>query len=100
MVDDELRSKLTGLHQMLTASPTLDGESRTLLRTVLQDIEQVLKGPGEAIGTVAHAEPGTPDAAMSPVDRLETLATRFEADHPAITGVLRQLTDLLAKAGI
>jgi hypothetical protein len=33
-------------------------------------------------------------------DRLEALVLRYEADHPAVAGAMRQLIDALAKAGI
>lgn len=98
MVADELRNTLTGLHQLLGASPTLDADSRAMLRTVLHDIERALEGPEG--GAVAAPGAGAAESPSSPVERLETLATRFEADHPALTGVLRQLTELLARAGI
>ena len=91
MINDELRARLTSLHQLLGDSPALDPESRTLLRTVVQDIEKVLQQPAAA------SPAGTADTHGH---RLEALATRFEADHPALTGALRQLTDLLGKAGI
>jgi len=93
MNTDELRTRLTSLHQLLGESPALDPESRTLLRTVVQDIEKVLHQPAAATASPAS----TTDTYGH---RLEALATRFEADHPAITGALRQLTDLLGKAGI
>jgi hypothetical protein len=32
--------------------------------------------------------------------RLESLAVRFEADHPGLAATLRRLIDLLGKAGI
>lgn len=93
MNTEELRTRLTSLHQLLGESPALDPESRTLLRTVVQDIEKVLHQPAAA----AAGQASTTDTYGY---RLEALATRFEADHPAITGALRQLTDLLGKAGI
>jgi Domain of unknown function (DUF4404) len=36
----------------------------------------------------------------SVVERLEELAVRFEADHPAVGTALRQAVDALSKAGI
>jgi hypothetical protein len=39
-------------------------------------------------------------AAVAPAQPLEALAVRFEADHPALAGVLRQIMDTLGKAGI
>jgi hypothetical protein len=39
-------------------------------------------------------------AAVAPAQPLEALAVRFEADHPSLAGVLRQIMDTLGKAGI
>lgn len=65
---------------------SLDAESRELLLTVAADIEKAL-----ASNDVASVAPEQP---------LESLAVRFEADHPALAGVLRQIMDTLGKAGI
>jgi hypothetical protein len=92
---DELRARLSGLHELLVQNPSVDDESRRLLRSVVTDIERVLDSPAGA--------PAMPAAAVLPVthgSRVEQLANRFEADHPSITGALRQLADLLGKAGI
>ena len=42
---------------------------------------------------------GVPGAEPN-ISRLESLAARFEADHPGLADTLRQLGDLLVKAGI
>jgi hypothetical protein len=45
--------------------------------------------------------PVSPDARVAAAQpRLEALAVRFEAEHPSIAQLLRQIGDLLAKAGI
>jgi hypothetical protein len=78
MSQQDLRELLTQLHARLNGAQTLDDEERTQLMTVLRDIETVLgKKP-----------------------RLDALAVKFEADHPALADSIRQLADLLAKAGI
>jgi hypothetical protein len=84
--ENDLRNLLTQLHARLAGAPSLDEEDRRLLVTVLGDIEQALaKRP----------------AASPPGDRgLESLALKFEADHPALAETLRRLADTLAKAGI
>jgi len=87
----ELRSRLAGLHQHLAGTPRLDDESRQMLRTLLADIERVLDD--SAARSAAAAEPAHRH-------RLEELATRFEADHPSLAGVVRQLVDALGKAGL
>jgi hypothetical protein len=60
-------------------------EDRRLLVALLGDIEGVLaKGPSGQTDTSG----------------LESLAVKFEADHPALADGLRRLADTLAKAGI
>ena len=91
MGNEELRTRLTSLHEQLLTANEVDDRSRELLRTLLLDIERLLDQPvigGGAPATGAHEH------------RLEELAMRFEAGHPAIAGVLRQLVDALGKAGV
>ena len=85
MSDEDLRDLLAQLHARLGRATSLDGESRKLLTTVARDIETALSQ-----GT-------TPKTTLEPV---EALAMRFEADHPAVADVLRQIVDTLGKAGI
>jgi hypothetical protein len=85
MADQDLRALLAELHERLKHARSLDSESRELLATVSRDIESALAK--DDAGAVA-AEP------------VEALAVRFEADHPSLAGVLRQIMDTLGKAGI
>ena len=57
----------------------------SMLATVARDIEQALKND---------------DASAVAAEPVEALAVRFEADHPSLAGVLRQIMDTLGKAGI
>jgi hypothetical protein len=86
MSEDELRELLNQLDARLRQARSLDAEERRQLTTVLKDIERAL----------ARNEPA--DDSHEP--RLEALAARFESDHPSIAEVLRQIIDLLGKAGI
>jgi hypothetical protein len=86
MSRQDLRELLTQLHARLNGAQSLDEEERTQLVTVLRDIETVL---GKQEAAVERSKP-----------RLEALAVKFEADHPALADSIRQLADLLAKAGI
>jgi len=88
MSHSDLRNLLTQLHARLGNAESLDADDRRLLTTVLGDIENVL-----AKGDSATASP-------SPEGGLESLAVKFEADHPALAETLRRLADTLAKAGI
>jgi len=76
---ESLRELLSRVHERLaTSSDKVDAESRKLLVEVMDDIER----------------------ALGKKQRLETLAVQFEADHPGLAQTLRQLSDLLGKAGI
>jgi hypothetical protein len=86
MTDHDLSKLLAQLHQRLTVATSLDAESRKLLLKVAHDIERALA-----------RNDGAP---IAPTQPLDTLALRFEADHPALAGVLRQIMDTLGKAGI
>lgn len=86
METKELNRLLRELHAELGRAGTLDAESRSLLRDIARDVESVTAEKTE--GPVDHQ------------NALEGMAVRFESDHPALAGVLRQLVDALAKAGI
>jgi effector-binding domain-containing protein len=93
MAEESLRELLARLHEQLGSSGrALDAESRKLLTTVMGDIERTLDRTGRA------AEESNVVAAHTP--RLESLAVRFEAGHPAVAEALRELIDALVKAGI
>ena len=85
MTESDLRNLLTQLHARLGSSQSLDDEDRQLLGTVLGDIEKAL-----AKGSAGGAD----------TSGIETLAVKFEADHPALAEGLRRVADTLAKAGI
>jgi Domain of unknown function (DUF4404) len=91
MTQDRLRELLGRLRQHLKAGSPMDLESRRELGGVTGDLERAL-GAGVA-------DPGSARAAgVAP--RLESLAVRFEAGHPALAETLREIIDALAKAGI
>jgi hypothetical protein len=85
MSSQELRALLAELHERLRSARSLDPEARGLLTTVARDIEHALKND---------------DASSVEAEPVEALAVRFEADHPSLAGVLRQIMDTLGKAGI
>jgi hypothetical protein len=86
MINEDLSQLLTQVHERLNHAGSLDQESRSLLTTVMHDIEKIL---ARQHVVVAPAGP-----------RVESLAVKFEADHPALAEVLRQLADTLGRAGI
>ena len=85
MSGEDLRALLAQLHERLGETRSLDPEARALLTTVARDIEQAL---------------ASEDASAVSAEPVEALAVRFEADHPSLAGVLRQIMDTLRKAGI
>jgi uncharacterized protein DUF4404 len=85
MSTEQLHALLRGLHAELARTASLDAEARRLIGVVVSDLEKL----GAAI-SAPHPTPGA----------LKALAVRFEADHPAMGAALRQVADLLGKAGI
>ena len=85
MGQSELDDLLRQLHARLGAASSLDSEDRRLLTAVARDIEGVL---------------GKGDARAPSASGLDSLAAKFDADHPALADTLRQLVDALGKAGI
>jgi hypothetical protein len=85
VASENLHELLAKLHERLGSTQSLDSESRGLLATVARDIEQALEND---------------DADAVATEPVEALAVRFEADHPSLAGVLRQIMDTLSKAGI
>jgi hypothetical protein len=81
-MSDELNALLQRLHEELARKPVVDAEARRLLSVVVADMQ--------ALGLGTQATPGG----------LEELAVGFEAEHPAVASALRQVADLLGKAGI
>ncbi len=84
-----LRKLLARVHERLNSSANVDPGKRASLQKVMQDIDQRLQArQGESESTLGH------------VPRLEALAVQFEAEHPALAQLLRQLGALLGQAGI
>lgn len=82
MPNEPMIPLLRALRQELATPRPLDAETRQLLSLVAADIEK--------LGVGAAATP----------HGLEALAVRFEVDHPSMSAALRQVADLLGKAGI
>ena len=85
--DRDLRTLLTELHERLRHAKAVDPDSRTLLAAVAADIEGALE-----------QRTGPPVAAAE--TKLQALATKFEAEHPALAAAVRDVVDALGKAGI
>ena len=85
---ESLQTLLGKVSERLKEAGSVDAGSRELLRQVMGDIETALGSSGA--GEVPEAN----------TSRLEALAVRFEADHPALAASVRRLVDLLAEVGI
>jgi len=89
--DATLRELLARVHRRLGQAGSVDPGSRKLLTELVGDVDRALardsaRASGGAAGAHAH--------------RLESLAVRFEADHPGLAEVIREVIDALVKAGI
>ena len=86
MGSEELHKTLARLRAELRGTSTLDDESRRLLQEVTRDAERL----GTQSGKAPHGWS----------ERLDELAVRFEADHPRLGASLRELIEILGKAGV
>ena len=84
---ESLQTLLGKVSERLKEAGSVDAGSRELLKQVMGDIDRAL---GSGTDTVHEAN----------TSRLEALAVRFEADHPALAASVRRLVDLLAEVGI
>ncbi|MBS0418720.1 MAG: DUF4404 family protein [Proteobacteria bacterium] len=101
MTDETLRQLLARVHERLSSTRTIDPEAREMLATVMSDIDGALRGDStssDAVSTVSVSPEARVAATAAP--RIEELAVRFEAEHPAIAQLLRQIGALLGQAGI
>jgi hypothetical protein len=89
-VNQDIQQHIVTLHERLERldRDALDERTRELLLLLLSDLTRLL-------GT---ASMGDDDLPLT--ERLDGLAVRFEAEHPAVGQAVRQLIDALAKAGI
>jgi hypothetical protein len=97
---ESLQVLLARIHERLNEAGSVDAGSRELLTKVMGDIERALAA--QEAPTPGASTPGTTPvpATEANTSRLEALAVRFEADHPALAATLRRLVDLLSEVGI
>jgi hypothetical protein len=88
--EESLRELLARVHARLSEA-AVDAESRKLLAALVRDIDRALGRGGTR---------GAAGAAGSHAPRLESLAVRFEADHPGLAEVIREVIDALVRGGI
>lgn len=89
--EKSLRELLVRVRERLSHARSADPESRKHLTALVHEIDSAL---GE-LGPRAVA-----DEAAAHAPRLESLAVRFEADHPALAEVIREVIDALVRVGI
>ena len=89
--EKSLRELLARVRERLSQARSVDPESRKNLSAVVHDI-------GNALGE--GGPQGAADTAGTHAPRLESLAVRFEADHPGLAEVIREIIDALARVGI
>jgi hypothetical protein len=94
---ESLQVLLAKVHERLNEAGSVDRASREQLRQVMADLERAL-GQGGPDGVTGPK--GAASAVEAHTPRLESLAVRFEADHPGLAATLRRLIDLLGKAVI
>ena len=79
-----LPTSIQALRDALNRTQSIDEKTRDALNALQVEIETFLAGHND----------------RSLHERLEKLAVRFEADHPAVGTALRQAMDALSKAGM
>ena len=96
---ESLQILLGKVRDRLKEAGSLDAGSRELLKQVMGDIEQALGAAAPAGDSLANRSVAG-GARENNTSRLEALAVRFEAGHPALAASVRRLVDLLAEVGI
>lgn len=90
MKKENLKNLLKQLREGLQETEQVDGELKTMLQALNEDIEQVLTSDD------------TPDdpifSALS--ERSQALSARFAAKHPKLEPVLRELGGMLENMGV
>lgn len=89
MGSDDIRKRLSDLHDELEKTPRLDKDLRELLMEVDGDIHALLDRDQPADADVQGLR-----------ERLEALAADFDAQHPNTTRFFRELIDALGRMGI
>lgn len=89
-MNQDIQQHIVTLHERLARldRASIDAPTRESLLLLLGDLTRLL-------GT-----PSLDDEDQPLTERLEGLAVRFEAEHPAVGQAVRQLIDALGKAGI
>jgi hypothetical protein len=90
MDQNSLTARLRDLRAQLAGSKSVDAETLALLEEVTADLERLHD----------EEQPSTREDVESVSGRVQSLLTKFEAEHPRLTSVLQQVLDGLATLGI
>ena len=85
MPEQSLQDQLKALHDTLQDSPQLDEATLALLTQIAHDIDNL------------ESKTAPPNDLT---DLLQEQVIQFENDHPAISAILRQITDTLGRIGV
>ncbi len=87
-INSQIVQQIQALHRQLTELQQIDSTVQEQLLILQADINRLVDN-------------NAPDAQEhSPTEAVESLAARFDADHPTLSTALRNLLDSLGKAGI
>jgi len=89
MNNEELRAQLEHLHGELSQTETVDAHQRDLLKTLENDIQDLLS-----------REQNQPHHYRTLGERLNEAVAHLEASHPQITLLMRRAIDSLAYLGV
>lgn len=90
MKKENLKNLLKQLREGLHETEHVDGELKSMLQALNEDIEQVLTSEGAADDPIFSA--------LS--ERSQALSARFAAKHPKLEPVLRELGGMLENMGV
>lgn len=98
MERQKLKETLTELHQELAASPdAIDGETKTLLKQLATDIDQVCDADDPDSDETSLAIPEQNEGML---DQLLDLTKEFEESHPKLAEAIGRVASALSRIGI
>ncbi len=89
--NQEIREMLIQLHDELERTQTLDENERTMMRHLINDIQEALN---------RQAGTDQPQAEPTIITRLEKAVSLLEVEHPTLTAAIQKALDTLNVAGI
>jgi hypothetical protein len=92
----ELRDTLAHLHEQLENHAPLEAESKALLLSTIQEINEALERAGSGSGTRSDADEEEPTL----LDRLGEMTEDFEENYPAISSAIGRVATALSNLGI